>query len=140
MDIKEFAEQISGKEYGYPQFTEKEIKTARENGFVIVYGASDDLMEFDGAIEGESDCFDGGSAWISRDRVSEVNTCVGDKEIKAVWCGGEKDESGNEITWTYETDIPHETFMIYESGIYKNREPYCRGIVFSVDDVIQSGN
>lgn len=48
MNIKEYAKSISGKEYGYPQFTKEEIETAEENGFIIVYGASDDLMEFDG--------------------------------------------------------------------------------------------
>lgn len=31
MNIKEFAKSISGKEYGYPQFTKEEIKTAKEN-------------------------------------------------------------------------------------------------------------
>lgn len=53
MDIKEFAKSISGKEYGYPQFTKEEIEAARKNGFVIVYGCSDDLMEFEGAIQDE---------------------------------------------------------------------------------------
>ena len=43
-----------------------------------------------------------------------------------------RDESGSLIAWTYRTDIPHETFMIYEDG-----EPYCRGIVFNIDDVKQ---
>lgn len=51
-------------------------------------------------------------------------------KIKSLWGGGEKDENGNEITWTYATEIPHETFMIYEDG-----EPYCRGIVFSIDNL-----
>lgn len=129
MNIKDFAKSISGKEYGYPQFTKEEIETAKENGFVIVYGASDDLMEFEGAIYDEIGCFDGGSAWIGKGgQVSDAPIGVSGKEIEAIWC----ERSGGEeiITWTYETDIPHETFMIYEDG-----EPYCRGIVFSIDDV-----
>ena len=32
--------------------------------------------------------------------------------------------------WSYETDIPHETFNIYEDG-----EVWCVGIVFSVEDL-----
>lgn len=56
MDIKEFAKSISGKEYGYPQFTKEEIETAKENGFVVVYGCSDDLMEFEGAVQDEGGC------------------------------------------------------------------------------------
>ena len=94
MSIKEFAQQLNGKEYGYPMFTEKEIQTAKDNGWVIVTGASDDLMEFEGAIRDEGVCFDGGKVFFSK------------------------------------SDIPHETFMVYE-----DEEPYCRGIVFSVNDL-----
>lgn len=130
MDIKEFAKSISGKEYGYQQFTKEEIETAKENGFVIVSGCSTDLMEFYGAIREEIDCYGGGTAWIKGERVSDIPIVVGEKTIKAIWCGGEKDADGQKITWTYETEIPHETFMIYEYG-----EPYCRGIVFRIDDV-----
>lgn len=130
MDIKEFAKSINGKEYGYPQFTKEEIETAKENGFVIVYGASDDLMEFEGVIRDEAGCFEGGTVWISGDRIMDAPTLVGEKAIKAIWCGNEKDKDGQRITWTYETDIPHETFLIHEGG-----EPYCRGIVFCMDDV-----
>lgn len=134
MDIKEFAKSISGKEYGYPQFTKEEIETAKENGFVIVYGASDDLMEFEGAIRDEGGCFDGGRVYFNKTEVcqDESDRSAFDNYsnlINAVW-DGDTDENGKLITWTYETEIPHETFMIYEGG-----EPYCRGIVFSIDDV-----
>ncbi len=131
MNIKEYAKSISGKEYGYPQFTKEEIETAEENGFIIVYGASDDLMEFDGGFCGEGGCFDGGEVFFNKHGV-----CYDDEKresypncINAVW-DGDTDESGKLIPWTYETDIPHETFMIYEGG-----EPYCRGIVFRLEDV-----
>lgn len=131
MDIKKFAKSISGKEYGYPQFTKAEIETAKENGFVIVYGCSDDLMEFEGAIRDEGGCFDGGNVYFNETGVIDDNlVTLFDKCIKAIWCGGEKDKDGQEITWTYETEIPHETFMIYDGG-----EPYCRGIVFRIEDV-----
>lgn len=130
MDIKEYAKSISGKEYGYQMFTKEEIETAKENGFVIVYGASDDLMEFEGAIQDEGSCFNGGRVYFNRNEV-----CQDSEEeskypnwINAVW-DRDEDENGKLIAWTYETEIPHETFMIYENG-----EPYCRGIVFRIDD------
>lgn len=134
MDIKEFAKSISGKEYGYPQFTKEEIETAKENGFVIVYGASDDLMEFEGAIRDEGGCFDGGRVYFNTTEVCQDETDRSafdnySNSINAVW-DGDTDENGKLITWTYETEIPHETFMVYEGG-----EPYCRGIVFSIVDV-----
>lgn len=134
MGIKEFAKSISGKEYGYPQFTKEEIETAKENGFVIVYGCSDDLMEFEGAIRDEGGCFDGGRVYFNKTEVcqDESDRSAFDNysnSINAVW-DGDTDENGKLITWTYETKIPHETFMIYEGG-----EPYCRGIVFRIEDV-----
>lgn len=132
MDIKEFAKSIDGKERDYPQFTKEEIQTARENGFVIVYGCSDDLMEFRGAIDDEGGCYDGGKVFFDHNGTCQF---AEDEEnylswINAIWRGGEKDKNGQEITWTYETEIPNETFMIYEDG-----EPFCRGIVFRVEDL-----
>lgn len=90
MDIKEFAKSISGKEYGYPQFTKEEIETAKENRFVIVYGCSDDLMEFEGAIRDEGGCFDGGRVFFNHDEVYQgYNKEKYPYWINAVWCGGE---------------------------------------------------
>ena len=129
MELKQFAEMLNGKEYGYPQFTQEEIQIAKDNGFVIVYGASDDLMEFEGAIYDEVGCYDGGEVWFNKDRVVDAPATIGDRCIEALWCDANaKDENGDVITWTYKTDLPHETFMIYEDG-----ESYCRGIVFEID-------
>lgn len=128
MDIKEFANLISGRQYGYPQFTKEQLQIAKDNGFVIVYGASDDLMEFAGAIEDEGNCFDGGEVYFDKNGVTENEN---DNCIEALWCDNDsKDENGEIITWTYETDIPHETFIIYDDD-----ETYCRGIVFSINDL-----
>ena len=124
MEIKEFAQMIDGKQYGYPQFTKEELQIAKDNGFVIVCGASDDLMEFYGAITDEGDCYDGGEVWFNKDRVVDAPATTGDRCIEALWC------KEDDITWTYKTDIPHETFMIYEDD-----EAYCRGIVFSINDL-----
>lgn len=132
MILKEFAQMLDGREYGYPQFTPEEIQTAKENGFVIVCGASDDLMEFHGVIRDEGGCFDGGTVYFSKTGVifaeddEQPEDC---SQIAALWCE-EKDENGIPATWAYQTDIPHETFKIWEDG-----ELYCIGIVFSIDDV-----
>lgn len=84
---------------------------ADENGLVVVFGASDDLCEVRGAEDDEIDCFDGGE------------TTIAGAKVKINWC---KDG----YSWTYDTDIPHECFNVYEDG-----EKYCRGIVFSISDV-----
>ncbi|MGF7010575.1 hypothetical protein M2146_001099 [Lachnospiraceae bacterium PF1-22] len=122
MKLKEFADLITGKEYGYKMFSDEELEIATNNGFVIVTGASDDLMEFEGAIYDEADCFDGGRVYITSDGISnEKAECY----IDALWC-----EEGD-YSWTYETAIPHETFEVLEGD-----KPFCRGIVFDIRDVI----
>lgn len=127
MTLKEFSERLNGTEYnGYPIFSKEDIKIAKENGFVIVTGASDDLMELEGAIEDEAGCFDGGKVYISKRGVEENKT---KNMIEAMWCQT-KDENGVVIPWAYETKIPHETFLVMDAG-----EVYCRGIMFNVNDV-----
>lgn len=131
MNLTEFAKTIDGKENDYPLFTDEEIQIAKDNGFVIVYGASDDLMEFEGAISDEGGCYDGGEVFFDRNGVAYDEADKKSNVIEALWCNdNERDASGNIITWAYKTDIPHETFMIYEDN-----EPYCRGIVFSINDI-----
>lgn len=127
MTLKEFAEKLNGTEYnGYPIFSKEDIGIAKENGFVIVTGASDDLMEFEGAVEDEAGCFDGGKVYISKNGVEEDKT---KNVINALWCEAE-DENGVVIPWAYETKIPHETFYVIDAG-----EVYCRGIVFKLEDI-----
>lgn len=129
MDKKELAKLIDSREYGYEPFRDVR-QAAKEAGLVIVSGTSDDLMEFDGAIYAEGDCYKGGKVFFDMRGLShgksERANC-----IEAFWCDKSAlDENGNVIAWTYKTDIPHEIFVIYEGGV-----PYCRGIVFDLADV-----
>ena len=84
----------------YRSEAKKEIvEFAKENGIVIVYGASDDLMELDGAIYDEFGCYEGGVCCLdSEGNILEemTNNC---RTIEAVWCG-----EGEKFTWTYKTD------------------------------------
>ena len=138
MKKEEFASGLNDREYG-SELTQYERQRAKESGLVVVYGASDDLIEFDGAIRDEGGCYDGGDVYFDRTGVAQNGEKLANK-ITAVWCGKVDDEpagdlsefqaeNGETITWTYKTDIPHATFMFYEDG-----EPYCRGIVFSIED------
>jgi hypothetical protein len=129
MDKKEFAKLINGRKYGYEPFLDVR-QAAKASGLVIVSGASDDLMEFDGAIYDEQGCFEGGVIYFDRQGAFGSDGYATNK-IEAFWCDKSAiDENGNVITWTYKTDIPHETFMIYEDG-----QSYCQGIVFDLADV-----
>lgn len=129
MTKKELAEKLNGTEYdGFRIFSQKILREAKESGLVIVYGVSDDLMEFEGAFEDEGGCFCGGTVYFDLNGVSQD-----EKEKKysiyAKWCK-DVDEEGNLATWSYETDIPHETFKIWEDG-----DLFCIGLVFSIEDI-----
>ncbi len=137
MNAKELAAQITGRDYGRT-LTKAEAEQAKEAGLVVVYGASDDLMEFEGAIYDEFGCYDGGTALVDakglldRDQIDDSDDeAIADyvarkkhaAEIKAIW-------SNEGAAWRYETTIPHETFEIFEDG-----EVWCRGIVFALADL-----
>ena len=108
-DLKKLANFLDGTEY--PLYIAKETTDrAGELGIVIVYGGSDDLMEFEGAWYGELGAYGGTTATSSLGRT-----------IEALWCANGHDGPD----WSYKTDILHETFKITEDG-----HIYCEGIVF----------
>lgn len=134
MTRDELAALLNGREYR-EEITKDEARAAKDAGLVVVYGASDDLMEFDGAINDEIGAWEGAAAYLNADGLLQnecpdedcpyfEKLCEKAATIKALWCA----EDG--YSWTFETDIPHATFEIVEDG-----EPYCRGIVFALADV-----
>ncbi len=135
MTAKELAATLSGREYGM-EIGPGEERKAQVDGLVVVYGYSDDNVELRGAIDEEVDAFNGTTIHITRHGLFYEPGCgivdcpycaVARKEaktIKAVW----HDEGGP--CWTFETDIPHETFNVMEDG-----EVFCVGIVFSMADI-----
>ena len=135
MDRKELAALLNGRQY-MNEVTEAEARQAREDGLVIVYGYSDDNMEFDGAIRDEVGCYNGGTAYLGEKGLL-YNDCDNDDcphfaklQAKAPSITAKFDVDG--YTWVYETAIPHDTFDIWEG-----EETYCRGIVFSLSDARQ---
>ena len=126
MTAKELAERLNGRQYG-DEIIRAEAQLAKESGLVVVYGYSDDNMEFEGAIHDEFPCYDGGTAYIGKEKETySLKDCQTDgaRAIHALWC------APGMPAWSYETDIPHETFNIYEDD-----ELFCIGIVFSLEDL-----
>lgn len=128
MTRDELCEHLDGNEIGN-EIDEVTAMKAREAGFVIVFGASDDLVLLEGFIEDEAgygtvhidalhecllvnECDDSDCPYFAQQKKSAVT-------IEALWC------AEPDICWTYETKIPHGTFETMEEG-----EVYCRGIVF----------
>lgn len=122
---EQLAEILNGREYG-KEIMPVDITVAKQNNLVIVYGASDDLMEFEGAISEEF-----GTEAIFDKKGNELEQCEdGCKYFQEAF------EKANKIKgtytnngWVYKTDIPHATFDIFEDG-----ELYCKGLVFSLND------
>lgn len=121
---------------GYREEVSKEaIAFAKENGIVIVWGESDDLIEFRGAVYDEGDCWGGGEFYFNQNGLFEDNCdCKWAKMAKegcvaltAWWC-----KSNSEWSWTYEIAVPHETFEIMDDD-----EKYCKGIVFYLKDCVK---
>ena len=135
MTKEEFAKMLDGRDYDN-EITKDEEIIAEKNGLVVVFGGSDDLMEFIGAIYNEIDCYEGVTAYLTPKGLfkhkCESDSCPYEEEskdkcktINALWCN----ERG--CSWTYETKIQHASFDIFdECG-----EKYCRGIVFSIEDL-----
>ena len=135
MTATELAARLNGREYRN-EITANEERMAKDAGLVILFGASDDLAEFSGAIDAEVGCFDGGELFLLDGSVHEFGVCSCEhairaderarkrgRLIRAIWGGPEG------YSWSYQTDIPHATFDVMEDG-----EPYCRGIVFAIAD------
>lgn len=123
MTAKEMASALNGAQYGN-EVTRAENQIAKENGLVIVYGYSDDNTEFCGAIEDEVGCYDGGTIFLTKGGIVPEGT-PGAKSIEAMWCC-----PGTGASWSFKTDIPHETFNVYEDG-----DLFCIGIVFALTDL-----
>lgn len=135
--IQSVAFRLHGSEY--PLTVSADLKTAcKAAGIVIVYGASDDLMEFDGAIYDELGAYDGTTAYVDakglldREQIDDDNDeAITDytirkrtaKTIEAIW-------DQDDISWQYRTNIPHATFAVAEGG-----ETYCIGIVFELAEL-----
>lgn len=135
MTAKELAMKLNGREYG-AEITRDEANEAAQGGVVVVYGYSDDNVEFSGAINNEVGCYGGATIFLTKFGILQTPDCEkndcpyfkiakkGAKKLIAKW-----NDEGNPC-WSFKLDIAHETFEIFDDG-----ELFCIGIVFSVDDL-----
>lgn len=144
MTKEEFAQLLNGRQYRN-EITKDEEKLAKENGLLICFGASDDLLGFRGIIYDDVDTYASDSAFLVEKRgnigaieeeelikaksvfreygLGELKTI----EIKVEWCPEDLD-----CSWQITTKIPNATFDIMEDG-----ELYCRGIVIDKKDILE---
>lgn len=133
MTAQELAALLNGRAYG-EEISDAEEKQAKDAGLVVVFGASDDLMEFRGAVSDEVGAYKGNDAFFTKAGLlrslcsDEECPYFAEKQDAATYIAAKWHDGG--IPWTYETEIPHATFDIMEDD-----EKYCRGIVFALADV-----
>lgn len=137
MTAVELAAMLNGRKYS-EEITKQEESQAKQDGLVVIFGYSDDNAEICGAIDDEVGCYDGGTICLTKSGVLQEPDCLSGigycryyeqakraaKTIEAKW-----NDAGGPC-WSYETDIPHETFEIFDGD-----ELFCVGIVFSVEDL-----
>lgn len=111
MTKEELAEMLNNRTYLHETTSEIE-QLAKDNNLLIVFGGSDFLCKLRGAIYEEFYCYDGGTI-----RHKELS-----KPIEALWC------SGRDCSWSYETELPHAEFNIYDDD-----ELYCIGMVVDLN-------
>jgi len=138
LDKEQFAEMLNGRMRGN-EITVEEQEIAKENGLVVVFGYSDDGMIFNGAIRGQVDCWRGGIACLNQSGLAEVSPedshC---KSIRAVCASAEERLFNGKPYWSYETDIPHVKFLIYEHEVDDDNahdiddDVWCEGIIFDM--------
>ena len=127
---------LTGREYGKEMAKEEEMQ-AKTAGLIVIFGASDDLMEFRGFANDERGAptialIDAKGLLPFREDIEHDDEALKDyfarapkvRAVDALWA---KEEG---YSWTFRTSIPHATFEIVEGG-----EPYCRGIVIDVADL-----
>lgn len=145
MTKEALASLLNGRAYT-KEITDDEAATAKANGLVVLFGASDDLCELRGAIYDEVDAYDSTTVLIGTD--GKFLPELEDEEKKALkkhgalkaaldlrkaatkiqvrWCH----ESEPDYSWTLTTDAPHAPFDIMEDG-----GKFCRGLVIDLKEL-----
>lgn len=109
------------------EITKEEAELAKNNGLVVVFGASDDLIEMRGAINDEF-----GTEVLLDENGEQIEDCEDNckhfqKAVeKAKKIKGNYGKNG----WAFETDIPYADFDVFEDG-----QLYSKGLVFDINSL-----
>lgn len=125
-------------------FTKHVCRTAKENNLIIVSAIGNDTITFTGALTDEFYLVKGGNIFMAKETVPAIyedgrilhkeyveyvpykkqGVNNDRKKIEIFW------EEYKLFTWKFLTLIPHHTFEIK-----KNNKNFCKGIVFSLNDI-----
>ena len=140
MTAQEWATRLEGRQYR-EELSTSEARMLAQEGLVVAFGASDDLLELRGALDGEYDAYNGITLLLTSDGIFDPSGCPSEcryfmvakqqadthgVRLEALW-----DAHG--YSWWCTIAIPHATFTIVEG-----KELFCRGIVFALADVAKA--
>jgi hypothetical protein len=141
-----FASKLNGRQYRNEITAEEELE-AKEKGFLVVFGASDDLMEVRGVVGDEFNVYCTDSTLLfyfyEKESVIRYTSNMSDRpEYETVleilqdfnvpllkikvekYASRFKEGTENEFAWNYSTEANYATFDIFDDG-----ENYCKGLV-----------
>lgn len=139
MTKEELAALLNGRQMG-DEITSEEAKLAREAGLVVTFGHSDDCVEFRGAVHDEATPGDANDIWLDRGglkRLPEEDSEVLERHglLGAFMAKARKITaifgSEDELPWL----IGSTAFPVAHFDIFEGEEKFCRGIVFSINDL-----
>jgi len=137
---KQLAERLNNIEYG-EKFSQIILDDAKTFGLVIVTGASDDLIEFDGAAYEEFSAYGGALIPVGNDGEpifgceEPCNHCqaVVDQENAKINIDAKWNENG--YSWFLDINLPADKYAAF--NVMEDGETYCRGIVFAIEDIVK---
>lgn len=135
MTAKELAQKLDGRQYRH-EITIEEKNEAKAAGLVVVYGASDDLIELECAIYDEVGAWDGTTVYLTKAGIFRKPSDLCDEVPGCPYCKAAMEACKkirgkfSDGVWKFTTDIPCERFTVYEDG-----DVYGEGLVFSINDL-----
>lgn len=138
MNATELAAKINGREYR-DELDDELKQLAKDNGLVVVYGASDDLVEFDGAAYEEFSAYNGAIIPVGKDGEpifgcdEPCNHCQAVEDAEKALTKIEAKWDAEGYSWFIDINLEADKYGAFE--ILEDGEKYCRGIVFAIGDI-----
>jgi hypothetical protein len=141
MNAKQFAELIDGQEYPF-RMSKEQCQIAKENGLIVAFGASDDLLELRGVIDDEFGAWGGTKVYFVKGQIKELDEIEGDlyyqtekpfdklRSVLLEWCP----KSLPKASWLATVGgsvLPGDDIANFD--ILEDGEIFCRGVVFKLN-------
>lgn len=135
---EQLAERLTGRDYG-EEMTEEEELLAAESGLIVIYGASDDLIEFRGAINDEIGAFEGRTLYLYRGGIindPDTEDCVKCRqrlvEARKAADRVQAKRGSDGYSWFI---VPHPPLKFSPFTIWDDGLKYCRGVVIEAAEL-----